>query len=80
MKQTIDMELFKENPQLFFSQLPKKAEVEFQNLLEFMLFKYDVTDLYTKKEVKKRKFEFFEENPINVQKVNKYTREELHEQ
>ena len=42
MKQIIDIELFKENPQLFFSQLPEKAEVEFQNLLEFILFKYNV--------------------------------------
>ncbi len=79
MEQTINIELFKENPQFFFSQLPEKAEKEFQSLLEFIFFKYEITNLYTKKEMKKRKFDFFKENPINVEKIKKHTREELHE-
>ena len=28
MQQTVNSDLIKENPKLFFSQLPKKAEVE----------------------------------------------------
>lgn len=35
MQQTIDINLLKENPKLFFAQLPEKAEEE---ILEFLYF------------------------------------------
>lgn len=38
--QTIDINLLKENPQLFFSQLPEKAETEILEFLRFVIFKY----------------------------------------
>ena len=42
MKQTLNIDLLKENPQLFFSKLPDEAEIEIQNLLEFVFFKYNL--------------------------------------
>ncbi len=43
MKYTIDLNLIKENPELFFSQLPKKAEDEIVDFLQFIVFKYDIS-------------------------------------
>jgi hypothetical protein len=43
MDKKININLIKENPQLFFSKLDKDAEKEFSNLLEFIVFKYDIT-------------------------------------
>ena len=42
MQQTIDINLIKESPFLFFSQLDKDAEKEFIYLLEYFIFKYDI--------------------------------------
>jgi len=78
MLQTINMNLFKENPQIFFKQLPKEAEVEFSEFLRIFLIKYNIS--YPKVEYdKKLKFKNFIENPILISKTIKYTREDLHE-
>ncbi len=78
MLQTIDFNSFKENPQIFFKQLPKEAEVEFSEFLRIFLIKYDVS--YPKVEYdKKLKFRNFIENPISISKTIKYTRKDLHE-
>lgn len=79
MEQTIDIKLLKENPQLFFSQLPEKAEKEFENLLEFILFKYDIKKVNQNETSNQNKFNLFKEKPIKVEKIVKYSREELHE-
>ena len=80
MKQIMNIDLLKENPQLFFSKLPDEAEIEIQNLLEFVFFKYNLNNLYgIRKNIDKDKFNLFKENPIRVEKITKYTREELHE-
>ena len=42
MKQTIDIELFKKKPEFFFSQLPEKAEKEYIDMLEYIIYKYNV--------------------------------------
>jgi len=41
MLQTIDFNSFKENPQIFFKQLPEQAENEFQHLFDYFIFKYN---------------------------------------
>lgn len=43
MQYTIDLNLIKENPELFFSQLPKKAEDEILDFLQFIVFKYNLS-------------------------------------
>jgi len=43
MQYTIDLNLIKENPELFFSQLPKKAEDEIVDFLQFIVFKYNIS-------------------------------------
>ncbi len=43
MQQTIDINLLKENPQLFFSQLPKKAEEEISEFLYYIIYKYNLS-------------------------------------
>lgn len=42
MKHSIDINLIKENPQIFFKQLDENAEKEFISLLEYFVFKYDI--------------------------------------
>ncbi|OQX73075.1 MAG: hypothetical protein B6D64_14370 [Bacteroidetes bacterium 4484_276] len=42
MQKTIDINLIKEDPKLFFSQLPEKAEVEITEFLRFIVFKYNI--------------------------------------
>ena len=79
MKQIINIDLLKENPELFFSQLPEKAEKEINDFLRFVFFKYEITNLDTNKELEKKSFNLFIENPIIVEKLKKYTREDLHE-
>jgi hypothetical protein len=43
MKHSIDINLIKENPGLFFSKLPKKAEAEIADFLQFIVFKYNIS-------------------------------------
>jgi len=50
MQQTIDINLIKENPKLFFSQLNEDAENEFIHLLQYFVFKYDINVVMKKKE------------------------------
>ena len=42
MQKNIDINLIKEDPNLFFSQLPEKAEVEIAEFLRFIVFKYNI--------------------------------------
>jgi len=42
MQQAIDINLLKENPKLFFSQLPEKAEEEISEFLYFIIYKYNL--------------------------------------
>jgi hypothetical protein len=43
MQYTIDLNLLKENPEQFFSQLPKKAEDEIVDFLQFIVYKYNIS-------------------------------------
>lgn len=43
MQQKIDLNLLKENPKLFFSQLPEKAEEEISEFLYFIIYKYNLS-------------------------------------
>jgi len=43
MNYPFDVNLFKKNPELFFSQLPKKAEDEIVDFLQFIVFKYNIS-------------------------------------
>ncbi|MFN8256685.1 MAG: hypothetical protein U0W24_13390 [Bacteroidales bacterium] len=43
MQQIFDINLIKENPQLFFSNLPKNAEVEIVEFLRFIFYKYNIS-------------------------------------
>jgi hypothetical protein len=42
MHYTIDVNLFKKNPELFFRKLTQEEEKEFFNLLEYFINKYDI--------------------------------------
>ncbi len=76
--QPIDMNLFKENPQIFFKQLDKEAESEFANWLSYFVFKYNL-ELSNLDSQSISKFGLFEKEPINVSETIKYIREELNE-
>ncbi len=52
MQQTIDINLIKESPSLFFSQLNKDAEDEFVYLLEYFIYKYGIKIDNKKEEMK----------------------------
>jgi len=84
MQQTIDINLIKENPSFFFSQLDKNAEEEFMNLLEYFIFKYDIKFDNRKKEntlIKEENdfLDFIENNKILLPENFKFNREEAHE-
>jgi hypothetical protein len=76
MKQTINLKLMKENPELFFSQLPEKAMMEIDDFLNFLIFKYKINIDFSEK---KQRFKNFIERPVKVKSKIKFTREELHE-
>jgi len=78
MQQTIDINLIKESPALFFSQLDKDAEKEFQNLLEFFIFKYKLEIIDDGFKVL-NKIPQFILNPIEIKDFKHFSREELHE-
>ena len=85
MQHTIDIDLIKENPQIFFKQLDKEAEKEFINLLEYFIFKYDIRLDYSKGEKKsvvnsKNDFlDFIENHKIKLPEKFKFNREEANE-
>lgn len=78
MQHKINIDLIIENPQLFLSGLPEEAKLEFQQLLEFIIFKYDLSEKFLEKNIKK-KYKIFREKPIEVDRIVKYSREELHD-
>ena len=79
MEKSINIDLFKKNPQKFFSKLPQGAEDEIINLLEYILYKYNLYDTDIENDDPASKFRLFEENPIKVNSIIKYDRGELHE-
>jgi hypothetical protein len=42
MKKKIDTDIIKNNPEEFFSQLNSEARKEFDHLLNYMVYKYDI--------------------------------------
>jgi len=76
MQHTINLNLMKENPELFFSKLPEKAEMEMLEFLNFLAFKYKISFDYCDN---KPRFKNFVETPIKVKNKIKYSREEIHE-
>ena len=89
MEKPIDINLFKENPKLFFSQLPEKAKAEINEFLRFVIFKYDIKSQSNKK---KEVIENKQENDISNSLLDafaslrtglpdnyKFDREEIHE-
>lgn len=84
MNKTIDINLLKENPQLFFSKLDKEAEREFTNLLEFIIFKYEInfeTNTGKKSILKKEAdfLDFIENNKIILPENFKFNRDEAND-
>jgi len=77
MGKTINIDLFKENPQLFFSQLPKNAKKEYMNMLEYILYKYDVN--YINYEKKNSILNDFAELRTGLPKNYKFNRDEANE-
>ena len=78
MKQIINIDLLKENPELFFSQLPEKAEKEINEFLRFVFFKYEIN----KKKEKKKKtdlLETFASLRKGLPKDYKFNRDEANE-
>ncbi|MEN8122657.1 MAG: hypothetical protein ABFS35_20115 [Bacteroidota bacterium] len=81
MQQTIDINLLKENPLLFFSQLDKDAEKEFVYFLEYFIFKHEIN----LKKGSKKKLKVLNKipegiiTPIKIKGFRKFSREELHE-
>ena len=69
MKQTINIALFKENPQKFFSQLPEKAKNEITEFLRFVIFKYQN---YEQEDVE-NKIKYTEISDILPKKVEEFT-------
>jgi len=52
MQQIIDINLLRENPQLFFSQLPEKAKAEISEFIYFIIYKYNLNiELPNKKNI-----------------------------
>lgn len=76
MSKTININLLKENPKLFFSQLPEKAEEEISEFLYFIICKYNLSRELSDNKIR---FKNFIENPIQVKNYKKFTKEELHE-
>jgi len=85
MQHLIDLNFFKENPQIFFKQLDKAAEKEFINLLEYFIFKYDIKIDYNiepkKSELKSENefINFIENHKIKLPENFKFNREEANE-
>jgi hypothetical protein len=85
MQQLIDINLFKENPHIFFNHLDKDTEKEFINLLEYFIFKYDIHIDYraevsnSKQKTKNEFLDFIESNKINLPENFKFDREEANE-
>jgi len=78
--ESISIDQLKNNPDVFFSQLDNEAENEFQNLLDYFVFKHNLNGLRRQElSSKKQPFELFKNNPVVLEKLHTYTREELHE-
>jgi hypothetical protein len=81
MQQTIDLNLFKENPQLFFSYLPKSAEKEIVEFLHFIIYKYNIDIDESLKDQKKDNslLEYFSTMRTGLPQDYKFNREEANE-
>ena len=72
--QTIDINLFKEKPQLFFMQLNEEEEKEFFSLLEYFIYKHGIK--LDSKETKQYSIE--EILPKQVNEFNPLNRDEIY--
>ena len=79
MKQTIDISLFKKNPKLFFSQLPKKAEEEFIDMLEYIMYKYNIKYIDKEKEKENSLLNDFAPFRTGLPENYKFNRDEANE-
>jgi len=81
MQQTFDIKTFKENPQLFFSYLPKNAEKEIVEFLHFIIFKYNINLDESLMDQKKDNslLEYFSAMRTGLPKDYKFNREEANE-
>jgi hypothetical protein len=59
------------------SELPEAAKAELLNFYESLKVKHSVS-IKNKYKISKYPLERFVSNPIKVEKINKYTRDELH--
>ncbi len=57
MSKEIDIKFIKEKPELFFSQLPDKAQTEISEFLRYIIFKYDISLDFEKFNIKTDKSE-----------------------
>ncbi len=78
MEKLINLETFKESPHIFFEYMPEEAKKEFESLLEFIIFKYNLKNIKANRNIETTNFSLFKENPIKVKKIIKYKRDELH--
>ncbi len=83
MEQLIDIETFKRNPNLFFSQLPEKAEEEFENILNYIIFKYTLKKTFFEKKNITDEFDIYEKKKtILPRQINEFVplkRKEIYE-
>ena len=85
MHRTIDINIIKENPGLFFKQLDQHAEQEFISLLEYFIFKYDIhldnikEDTNSSSQSKNDFLDFIENYKIKLPENFKFNREEANE-
>ena len=78
MKQTIDINLLKKNPQLFFSQLPEKAEKDIIEFLQFVIFKYQNIEQEKDENKLKNNNTISEILPKKVKEFTPLNREEIY--
>jgi len=74
MLHSIDIKLFKENPQIFFMQLNEEEEKEFFSLVEYFIYKHDIK--LEKKDVKK--YSITDILPKQVNEFKPLSRDEIY--
>ena len=78
MEKMIDIDLFIENPKVFFSQLPEKAQAEISEFLQFVIYKYNIK--IANWDNKKNDFlSKIEKHKYSLPKDYKFNRDEVNE-
>lgn len=72
MQQVIDIDLLKNNPQLFFSQLPEDAKDEVVEFIHFLIYKYELNI-----EVPEQKQAFNDTEDCEQKEMKKYKVSEI---